>query len=72
MARHDDGSRHFSISRIGSYAAAAGLSREWQPPSTDKFTSAADSFGFTVGVEAGFNVAREFLPKFLHSLPPVE
>jgi hypothetical protein len=72
MARHADGSRHVSISRISSYVAAAGISREWQPASTDNFPSAAISFGVSVGVETGFNVGREFLPKILHSLPPVQ
>jgi hypothetical protein len=70
LARHDDGSRHFSFSRISSYGASAALSREWQPPSTDKWKNALNSFGISVGVETGFNVAREFLP-LLHSLPSV-
>ncbi len=70
MARHDDGSMHFSISRIGSYAAAAAISRAWQPPSTIGPLHAVDSYAIAVGVEVGFNVAREFVP-FLHSLSPV-
>jgi hypothetical protein len=71
LARHSDGSRHFSISRMSSYAAAAGLSRLWQPPTTRGAVHAADVFGIAVGVDAGFNVAREFFPRILHSRPPV-
>jgi hypothetical protein len=71
LARHKDGSRHFSWSRIGSYAAAAAISRAWQPPSTRGPLYAFGSFGVCVGVEAGFNLAREFLPKLLHARPPL-
>jgi hypothetical protein len=67
MARHDDGTRHVSFSRLSSYAAAAVLSRAWQPPSTSGPVHAADNFAIFVGVEAGFNVAREFLPGIFHS-----
>jgi hypothetical protein len=71
MARHDDGSRHISISRLTSYAATAGISRTWQPPSTDKPIYALDSFGVAIGVEMAFNVTREFFPKLFHSRAPV-
>jgi hypothetical protein len=71
MARHDDGSRHFSFSRMSSYAAAAAVSRAWQPPSTDKPLNALNGFSISIGVEAGFNVAREFLPGIFHSRAPL-
>jgi len=71
IARHDDGSRHFSISRIGSYAAAAAISRAWQPPSTRGPIHAVDAFAIFAGAEIGFNVAREFIPGVFHSHPPV-
>ncbi len=71
MARHDDGSRHFSFSRVSSYAVAAGVSRLWQPPSTRDFGSFLSSFAIGIGADAGFNVARELFPRILHSRPPV-
>jgi hypothetical protein len=71
MARHEDGSRHLSISAIGSYVGAAFISRAWQPPSTRGPESAVSSFGVTVGAEVGFKVAKEFLPSIFHSYPPV-
>ena len=70
-ARHDDGSVHFSYSRVSSYAAAAAISRAWQPPSTRGPVNFADSFAINVGAEAGFNVVREFLPSIFHSHSPV-
>ena len=71
LARHDDGTRHFSWSRIGSYVSEAAISRAWQPPSERGPTHAVDSFAIVLGVETGFNIAREFLPRFFHSQPPV-
>jgi hypothetical protein len=72
LARHEDGSRHFSISRMTGYVATAGISREWQPPSTNGPTNALSAFSIAVGVETGFNVAREFMPKVFHTRPPVQ
>jgi len=69
---HDDGTRHFSYSRMASYIAAALISRLWQPSTTRGVMHAASAFGVSVGAETGFNVAREFLPKIFHSLPPVK
>ena len=71
LARHDDGDRYVSASRLLSYAAAASLSRLWQPPSTSRLANAGRVFGITLGVEAGFNVAREFFPMIFHSHAPV-
>jgi len=63
LARHDDGTRHLSLSRLGSYVATAFISREWQPHSTNGAQNAVMSFGTAMGTTVGFNVAREFLPK---------
>jgi hypothetical protein len=64
-ARRDDGSTTFSSTRIGSMLGASFISRTWQPPSTGSVNSAFLNFGTAVGVYAGFNVVREFLPKKL-------
>jgi len=63
LARRSDGTRHLSWSRMGAIVATAFISREWQPRSTNGAQNAASSIGDVVGSEAGFNVAREFLPK---------
>jgi hypothetical protein len=62
-AHKEDGSTRFSYSRIGSMLGASFISRTWQPPSTGSVNSAFANFGTAVGVNVGFNVAREFLPK---------
>src|SRR5579863_4054867 len=59
LARRDDGARHLSLSRLGSYVATAFISREWQPHSTNGAQNAVMSFGTAMGTTVGFNVARE-------------
>jgi hypothetical protein len=62
LARHDDGSRHISVSQIGGVAAGAFISRSWQPPSTRSAGDGAVSFGISMANNIGFGVAKEFLP----------
>ena len=62
LARHDDGSRHLSISQLGGVAAGAFLSRTWQPPSEHSAGAGAVSFGITMGSNMGFGIVKEFLP----------
>jgi len=62
LARHDDGSRSLSFSRIGSAAGTAFISRAWQPRSTTNAGDAATSFGITMATDTAFDVFREFWP----------
>ena len=62
LARHDDGTRHISISQLGGVAAGAFLSRTWQPPSQNSAGDGAVSFGITMASNMGFGVVKEFLP----------
>ncbi len=62
LARHDDGSRHLSISQLGGVAAGAFLSRTWQPASTRSAGNGAVSFGITMASNMAFAVVKEFLP----------
>jgi hypothetical protein len=62
LARHDDGSRHLSISQLGGVAAGAFLSRYWQPPSQHSAGDGAVSFGISMASNMGFGVVKEFLP----------
>jgi len=65
LARHDDGTRHISISQIGGVAAGAFLARTWLPPSQYSAGDAAVSFGITMASNIGFGVVKEFLPDLL-------
>jgi hypothetical protein len=62
LARHDDGSRHFSISQVGGVAAGAFLARLWLPPSQSSARAGAVSFGITMGSNAAIGIVKEFLP----------
>ena len=62
LARHDDGSRHFSISQVGGVAAGAFVARVWLPPSQSSAGAGAISFGITMGSNAAFGIVKEFLP----------
>jgi len=62
LARHDDGTRHLSISQLGGVAAGAFLSRAWQPPSQHSAGDGAVSFGLTMVSNMGFGVVKEFIP----------
>jgi hypothetical protein len=62
LARHDDGTRHVSVSQLGGVGAGAFLSRFWQPPSQDSPGDGAVSFGITMANNMGFSVVKEFLP----------
>ena len=65
-SRHDDGSRHVSISKIVGFAGAAFISRSWQPHDGNRFITGSTSLGISFSVAVGFNVAREFLPRLIH------
>jgi hypothetical protein len=62
LARHDDGTRHLSISQLGGVAAGAFVSRTWQPPSQHSLGDGGISFGITMASNMGFSVVKEFLP----------
>lgn len=65
LARHDDGSRFISISVIGGAAGSAFISRAWQPRSITSMGNGARSFGIGMGVRAGLNIGREFMPNWI-------
>jgi hypothetical protein len=62
LARSNDGTQHFSISQVGSTAAASFISRIWQPSSAGSASDGAKNFGINIAENAGVNVVREFLP----------
>jgi hypothetical protein len=68
LARHDDGSRHFSFSQTGGVAAGAFLSRLWLPKSQNSAGDGAVSFAITMGSNIGFGAVKEFLPDLARGL----
>jgi hypothetical protein len=68
LARGSDGTQHFSVSQVGSTAAAAFISRLWQPAGDRSAADGLESFGISMATNAGVNVAREFLPDITRRL----
>ena len=68
LARHDNGRRYPSVSLIGGFAAAAFISRSWQPPSTHSAAEGAKSFGYSMGYNALACTVKEFLPGLIRPL----
>jgi hypothetical protein len=68
LARHDNGKRYPSVSLIGGFAAAAFISRSWQPPSTHSAADGATSFGYSMGYNVLACTMKEFLPDLLRPL----
>jgi len=62
LARHDNGDRGISFSRLGAAAGSSFISRIWQPRSTTSAGDGAVSFGIAMGSDVGFNLFREFWP----------
>jgi hypothetical protein len=68
LARHDNGKRYPSVSLIGGFAAAAFISRSWQPRSTHSAGDGASSFGYSMGYNVLACTVKEFLPDLLRPL----
>jgi len=62
LARHDDGTRHFSFSQVGGVAAGAFVARAWLPASEHSAGDGAKSFGITMASNIGFAAVKEFIP----------
>jgi hypothetical protein len=75
LARHRDGHRTFSFSQVGGVAAGALIARVWLPPSEDKMSNAATSFGISTAANLAAGIVKEFVPDIIHvfagrSTPP--
>lgn len=66
LARHRDGHRTFSFSQVGGVAAGAFIARIWLPPSQDKMSNAAISFGISTAANIGAGIVKEFVPDIIH------
>jgi len=68
LARHDDGSRGFSISVMAGAASGAFLSRTWQPPSTSSGGQGVVSLALILATRTVRNGLREFGPRPIRDL----
>lgn len=68
VARHDDGSLHFSVSSIGGIASGAAVARFWLPASQRNLGDTALSFAYTTAGSSGMSIVKEFLPDILRAI----
>jgi hypothetical protein len=68
LARHDDGSRSFSVSGMTGAASAAFISRVWQPPSTSSAGHGVISLALILASRTLRNSLREFGPRPIRDL----
>jgi hypothetical protein len=61
-----DGTDTIAVARISGTVTGGFVSRLWQPARLRTFASGAGSVGVSFGVDAGFNVVREFWPEIRH------
>jgi hypothetical protein len=64
LARHDNGRRRLSVSRLTSAGGAAFLARAWAP----RAVAGASTFGVTIAADVGANMFREFWPDLKRAL----
>jgi len=66
VCRTDDGRTQFAWGRVASDFAAGQIQNAWQPASSRSLGRGIERGLISLGADAGFNVAQEFLP-FLRS-----
>jgi hypothetical protein len=62
ITRADDGRNQFNTSEIVGNGVAAGISNLYYPASDRSFGNTADKWGEQIGLDAVFNVMKEFWP----------
>jgi hypothetical protein len=58
----DDGREHFNTSELAGNAVAAGISNVYYPAADRSFGNTANKWGQQIGLDAFFDVAKEFWP----------
>jgi len=62
ITRGDDGRNHFNTSELAGNGVAAGISSAYYPAADRSLGNTADKWGQQIGLDAFFNVAKEFWP----------
>lgn len=62
ITRNDDGRNHFNTSELVGNAIAAGISNVYYPAADRSLSNTANKWGQQIGLDTGFNIAKEFWP----------
>jgi len=68
IAHRDNGHHEFNFSEWLGAATGAALSDTYHPGNQRGFGPAAERVGYTIGMDMGFDVLREFWPEIAHKL----
>ena len=68
ITRNDDGRNQFNTSELLGNAIAAGISNVYYPAADRSFANTANKWGQQIGLDTGFNIAKEFWPDIRRKL----
>ena len=68
VTKNDKGENTFNTSEIVGNGIAAGISNLYYPAADRSFGSTANKWGQQLGLDTGFNIAKEFWPDIRHKL----
>jgi hypothetical protein len=68
ITRSDKGTEQFNISELGGNLAAAGISNAYYPANERGISNTMNNYAVQVGLDAGFNVVKEFWPDIQHNI----
>jgi hypothetical protein len=68
VTRGDNGHSQFNTSELAGNAVAAGISNLYYPSQDRSFSNTANKWGQQIGLDALFNVMKEFWPDTRHKL----
>jgi len=68
VVRDSQGHGRFAFSRLLANGGTSAVSRYWLPPSEQGGDQIALDFGIISGIQAGYNIAREFGPDLVRKL----
>ncbi len=68
LTRNDSGKTAFNFSELGGNAAAVAISNLYYPSENRTFSNNAQKYGQQIGLDAFFNILKEFWPDIHHKM----
>jgi hypothetical protein len=68
ITRSDKDTEQFNISELAGNLAAAGVSNAYYPANERGISNTMNNYAVQVGLDAGFNVVKEFWPDIQHNI----
>jgi hypothetical protein len=68
ITRNDSGKNGFNYSEFAGNGAAVAISNLYYPPENHTLSNNASKFGQQIGLDASFNILKEFWPDIRHKM----